>query len=117
MPPGYAAYEQSFARGKQGPWTDIYGLAATLYRSITGERPPEATERMEEDQLVPATKWGKGKFSAGFLAAIDAGLAVRAKDRPQTIADWRPMFDAAADDAASPPQDKANKKRRFALVA
>jgi serine/threonine protein kinase len=36
--PGYAAVEQ-FADGRQGPFTDIYALSATLYQSITGEKP------------------------------------------------------------------------------
>src|SRR5262249_48032696 len=43
--PGFAAPEQSSA-GKQGPWTDIYGLAATLYACVRGEPPPSAMERL-----------------------------------------------------------------------
>ncbi len=43
--PGYAAAEQ-FTSAKQGPWTDIYGVAATLYHAITGVSPPSAFERI-----------------------------------------------------------------------
>ena len=43
--PGYAAIEQ-FTSGEQGPWTDIYGLSATLYHAVTGAPPPSAVDRL-----------------------------------------------------------------------
>jgi serine/threonine protein kinase len=43
--PGFAAPEQ-FTSAKQGPWTDIYGLSATLYNAIVGKKPPSAFDRM-----------------------------------------------------------------------
>src|SRR5205823_5055251 len=50
--PGYAAAEQ-FTAAKQGPWTDIYGLSATLYCAITGHSPPSAFDRMLDDAYEP----------------------------------------------------------------
>ena len=44
---GYAAPEQSQADGDIGPWTDVYGLAATMYRCVTGRIPVPATQRQE----------------------------------------------------------------------
>jgi serine/threonine protein kinase len=89
--PGYAAAEQ-MTSAKQGPWTDIYGLSATLYHAITGRTPPGAFDRMLSDAYEPLSQIKPAGFSPGVLAGIDAGLAVVASDRPQTIAGWRPIL-------------------------
>ena len=89
---GYAAVEQYSTRGKQGPWTDIYGLGATLYRAVTGEKPQESTERMLEDTLEPAAEKVRGRYPSSLLAAIDAAMAVRPEQRPQSVAQWRQMI-------------------------
>jgi serine/threonine protein kinase len=97
--PGYAAAEQ-MTSAKQGPWTDIYGLAATLYHAITGQTPPSAFDRMLNDTYAPLTTLNLKGFSPGMLAGIDAGLAVAARDRPQSIAGWRPILGMAEAPAA-----------------
>ena len=89
--PGYAAAEQ-MTSARQGPWTDIYGLSATLYHAIVGQPPPNAFERMLDDTYQPIAKLAPPDFARGLLAGIDAGLAVRATDRPQTITGWRPIL-------------------------
>ena len=89
--PGYAAAEQ-FTSARQGPWTDIYGLSATLYHAIAGEPPPSAFDRMLDDHYQPLGKQMPSGFTPGLLIGVDAGLAVRASDRPQSIADWRPIL-------------------------
>jgi serine/threonine protein kinase len=89
---GYAPLEQYSTHGKQGPWSDIYGLGATLYRAVTGNKPLEATDRILDDTLVPAAEAVKGRYPTETLTAIDTAMAVRSEQRPQTIAAWRPMF-------------------------
>jgi len=90
--PGYAASEQ-FSSAKQGAWTDIYGLSATVYHAITGHPPPSAFDRMLDDSYEPLAKLAPPGYPPGVLIGIDAGLAVRASDRPQAIAGWRAVLD------------------------
>ncbi len=98
--PGYAAGEQ-MTSARQGPWTDIYGLSATLYHAIIGTAPPSAFDRMLDDEYQPLAKKAPPGFGRGLLVGLDAGLAVRASDRPQSIAGWRPILGhTAAPDAA-----------------
>src|SRR5476649_402069 len=89
--PGYAAAEQ-FTSAKQGPWTDIYGLSATLYHAVTGATPPSAFDRMLDDEYRPLAKLAPEGFGSGLLVGIDIGLTVRSSERPQSIAGWRPVL-------------------------
>jgi hypothetical protein len=99
--PGYAPFEQyqdERHSAKQGPWSDIYSLAATLYRVIDGDGPVDALTRVNSvldktpDPLKPAAEVGAGKYSQRFLAAIDAAMCFDVRDRPQDVSAWRGMF-------------------------
>ena len=88
--PGYSPYEQYATTGRQqGPWTDIYSLGATLYQAVTGKRPPDSPSRMVEDELVPARDAAISAYRPGFLAAIDAALALDIAARPRSVDEWR----------------------------
>lgn len=86
--PGYAPIEQYSTASRQGPATDIYALAAVSYRVLAGAPPPDAADRMIEDEYQPLVKRLRRPRDS-FLAAIDTALAPRAPDRPQDIARWR----------------------------
>ena len=95
---GYSPFEQYTRRGVQGPWTDIYALAAVMYDMISGEPPLEATDRVQEDSIVPAAEVGNRRFSKGLLVAIDQALSLRAEDRPRSIAEFRALIEAGEGD-------------------
>lgn len=51
--PGYSAIEQYDLDGQQGPYTDIYSMAAVMYHMITGKRPPDSPDRQKNNQPLP----------------------------------------------------------------
>ena len=109
--PGYAPFEQysssQAGTGRQGPWTDLYSLGATLYMTISGRGPVDSIARAtatiagHADPLLPAVEAGKGRFSEQFLAAIDKALAVQPQERPQSIDEWKQWLPPFEGDAGS----------------
>ncbi len=55
---GYAPIEQYSRTAQQGPYTDLYAVAALFYRMLTGRKPAPANERVSEDTLVPPSELG-----------------------------------------------------------
>ncbi len=85
---GYAPVEQYSRQGHQGPWTDIYAAAATLYRAITGTMPPVSLDRVHADTLLPPSKQGSDIPSRAERALLKA-LALRPEDRYQQVSVFR----------------------------
>ena len=93
LKPCYAPYEQYYDTGKQGPWTDIYALCATMYFCMTGERPNPSPERMIEDHLKRPSELGV-EISGAQESALLRGMAPRAGERYQSIPELkRALFD------------------------
>ena len=84
----YSPIEQYSGGADQGPWTDVYAMAATLYSAIVGDPPPNATDRQRHDSIVPPSRLGVEMPAAAELALMKA-LAVQPQDRFQTMAEFR----------------------------
>ncbi|MEB3179828.1 MAG: serine/threonine-protein kinase [Nostocaceae cyanobacterium] len=92
--PGFAPIEQYFETWKRGDYTDVYGLAATLYVCLTNTVPISAVERAEEvinrhksDPLVPPKRLNP-HISDRVNDAILSGMELEAHNRPQTVQEW-----------------------------
>ncbi len=110
LKPGYAPVEQyaEVPGMKQGAWTDVYALAAVVYYAIMGKTPPTSVGRLMADSYVPLSQAAAGRYSPGFLAAIDKALAVKPEERPQSIAELRAVL-GLDKYAESPPPAKRTK--------
>jgi len=102
LKPGYAPEEQYRSRGEQGPWSDIYALAATFYKMITGITPEESMERRVKDNLKEPSKAGV-VLSPNDENAIMNALLVKASDRTQSAEEFERQLTAekGVDRAAS----------------
>jgi len=84
LKPGYAPPEQYYTKGRQGAWTDIYAVAATMFKCLTGDNPPEAMERMseEDDNFLSKLDFLQNKQ---IKDVIGKALSLRTEDRFQNV--------------------------------
>ena len=79
---GYTPEEQYRSRGDQGTWTDVYEVAATLYKMLTGTVPPGALERRRKDTLKLPSKMGikvTKQTEQALLNALNVDIRYRTK--------------------------------------
>ena len=87
---GYAPLEQYQKNSPQGPWTDIYGVAATLYRMLKNRPPPPALDRLGDDALERDLD-----FSPELNKVLLKGLALHPENRYAVAMDFKKdLYDA-----------------------
>jgi serine/threonine protein kinase len=115
LKPGYAPIEQ-YAEAphmKQGGWTDIYALAATIHFALVGKTPPPSVSRMMSDTYQPLAELLAGQYSERFLRAIDRALIVKPEERTQGIAELRADLGLAGVGHAAPSPSHAGAPSSF----
>ena len=94
---GYSPHEFYVSGGIQGPCSDLYALAATMYHLIAGEAPPVSQTRvsaladLNDDPYQPLTG-NFPQYEPTFLQAIDQAMSVPPKDRIQSAKEWLSMI-------------------------
>ena len=85
---GFAPKEQYSRRGRQGPYTDVYSVCATIYYAITGVKLDDAIDRAEEDSMPFPIALG-AKISQKQEDALLKGMAINAEDRYQSASELK----------------------------
>ena len=98
---GYSPREQyELSSEGQGRWSDIYALAAVCYRAITGEVPTASIGRSRHMEHGPDPvvhladeAWKYPTYSTVMLSAVDWGLRLAERERPQSVDEWLSMIE------------------------
>ena len=97
---GYAPIEQYQHKG-QGPWTDVYALAATIYYCLTGRTPPQALDRLMDDELIPPRRLG-AELTEAQERALLRGMGIRQHRRWRSMEEFRSaLYGGAVPEPAS----------------
>lgn len=97
---GYAAIEQYHDVDDTGAWTDVYGIAAVIYRALIGSTPAEASERITNDKLMIPPRFAEA-LPAYLVSALDHALTIEPGDRTATVDELREELSGSPSTMAS----------------
>ena len=89
LKPGFAPLEQYQRKGKQGPWTDIYSLGATLYFALTADTPDDPMTRLENDEKISENTENAEKIDPKLWEIIHKAVMLKSADRYQNVFELR----------------------------
>ncbi len=116
LKPGYAPPEQYQSKSKQGPWTDIYALSATLYRCIVGSLPDESVNRIIEDEVL-APKEIDAEIPEYISNTIMKGMALNYELRFQNIDEFKKALGNQTKVLEPKKELKHRKNKRLITIA
>lgn len=116
LKPNYAPYEQYTQKPCQGPWTDIYALAATFYFIVSGRKMLDALSRAKGASYPPLHELCPA-VSRQLSDVIDKALAFDYHDRYRRMLDFLDALEQVVrpedydiDLGALMPKSKASKQ-------
>jgi len=83
--PGFAAPELYEKHGQLGPWTDIYGIGASIFAAMSGHAPQPADARLLNDKMSMKIKELGHSYSKELLGVVEWCLKVDMLQRPQSV--------------------------------
>lgn len=86
--PGFAPPEQYSDTGDQGPWTDLYALACTFYRLVSGRALPDARQRLQGEQVIPLYSLMPGIVPINVSAAIEKAMSLDTRVRYRSMSEF-----------------------------
>ena len=89
---GFAPIEQYSRSGRQGPWTDIYALAATYYYLVSGVKPPSAPDRIAGSEIIPLHRQNP-EIPETVSRAVEHAMAKDWRHRPQNMREFLEEMD------------------------
>lgn len=122
--PGFAAIEQ-YRGSELTSATDVYGFAATMFRTLTGNPPPDSLQRLEHDNMTFPRSVAE-QLPRGLLVAMANALQIEPEDRTANMDEFKADLQTAEEPDAAPeekkeksektPQSKA-ATRKYTLIA
>ena len=116
LKPGYAPPEQYRSKSKQGPFTDIYALGATMYRMLTGAIPEESVDRLIKDEIRLPNEINP-LLPKKYENIIMTAMAVNTSLRFQTIDEMEQALHRKAEVLLPEEQRKRIEKKRRGIIA